>query len=216
MRGMSFSEMKSRSFTGLCLSLIAAGLIAGCGTTPSEPPTPEPVSVTGGGASGPPALMASIDEIRVGERITIILADIPQPYTHVQQVREDGTISLPLDMVVIAAGKRKNDLQEEIRDKYVPKFFQRCTVTVETEDRYFFVLGQVRAPGQYPYKGEMTATKAVSVAGGFNEYAKKTKVLVSRPGGKKITVDCKKAERDVKYDAAVFPGDSVFVDRKIW
>lgn len=197
--------------------LFAALLGAGCTSTSEPPGTPAPGPAAGGSPGGATTLPgASLDIIRAGERITVIVADIPQPYNHVQQVREDGTISLPLDVVVTAAGKRKNELQEEIRKAYVPKYFARCTVTVETEERFFFVLGQVRAPGQYPYKGEMTALNAVAVAGGFNEFAKKTKVLVTRPGGKKVTVDCKKAEKDRKYDVPVFPGDSVFVDRKFW
>jgi polysaccharide export outer membrane protein len=212
---MCFSDMKSSFFAGLGASLLVAGLIAGCSSTSSEPP-PAPALSAGGGTNAAPALGASIDEIRVGEKITIIIGDIPQPYNHVQQVRADGTISLPLDVVVTAAGKRKNDLQEEIRKAYVPKFFLRCTVTVETEDRFFFVNGQVRASNRYPYTGEMTALRAISVAGGFNEFAKKNRVLVTRPNGKRITVDCKKAERDPKYDVPIYPGDTIFVDRKAW
>jgi polysaccharide export outer membrane protein len=212
---MRFSDMNPRLFAQSCLSLLAAVLIAGCASPPSEPPgSPSPAPADGQTAA--PGTGASIDEIRVGEKITVIVADIPQPYNHVQQVRADGTISLPLDVVVTAAGKRKNNLQEEIRSKYVPRFFARCTVTVETEDRFFFVNGMVRASNRYPYTGEMTVLRAISVAGGFNEFAKKNKVLVTRPNGKRITVDCKKAEKDPKYDVPIFPGDTVFVDRKVW
>jgi polysaccharide export outer membrane protein len=207
---MSFLPLKSSP----CLALLAAGLLAlisgaGCAT-------PEGTSPAGVGGAGAAATDASIDVIRVGEKITIILTDIPKPYTHQQQVRENGTIQLPLDVEVVAAGKRKNELQEEIRKAYVPRFFNRCTVVVETEERFFYVDGQVRMPGRYGFTGEMTVLRAISVAGGFNEFANKKSVTLIRPGGKKITVNCKRAEEDPRYDQPIFPGDSILVKRKFW
>lgn len=206
---MSFSPVKPSP----CLALLAIALLAlisgaGCGTPEATSPPG-----TGGRAA---ATDASIDVIRVGEKITVILTDIPKPYTHQQQVREDGTIQLPLDVEVVAAGKRKNDLQEEIRRAYVPRFFNRCTVVVETEERFIYVDGQVRMPGRYGFTGEMTVLRAISVAGGFNEFANKKSVALIRPGGKKITVNCKRAEEDPRYDPPIFPGDSILVKRKFW
>lgn len=205
-----------RSVFGPCRTLLAAGLlllglVVGC-ATPSKEPSPS----AEGPAVVPPPGEASIDEIRVGEKITVYITDIPRPVTHQQQVREDGTIQLPLDVVVVAAGKRKNDLQEEIRNAYVPRYYRRATVVVETEERYIYVDGQVRMPGRYAFTGEMTVLRAISVAGGFTEFANKKNVTLIRPGGRKITVDCKRAEQDPRFDVSIFPGDSVLVKRKFW
>jgi len=58
--------------------------------------------------------------------------------------------------------------------------------------------------------------KAISVAGGFTEFANKTNVEVTRINGEKpIIVDCKKALRIHKLDIPIYPGDHVFV-RKRW
>ncbi len=184
--------------------LLALALGVGCATH-TPPSTADPVGEAD-----------SIDVIRVGEKITVVLADIPKPYTHVQQVREDGTIQLPLIGDVVAAGKRKNELQEEIRRAYVPKYYNRITAVVETEERFFYVDGQVRMPGRYAYTGEMTVLRAISVAGGFTEFANKRNVTLIRPAGKKVTVDCKRAEQDPRYDVPIFPGDSILVKRKFW
>jgi protein involved in polysaccharide export with SLBB domain len=204
-----------RSVSGSCLTLLAAGLLVlgfgpGC-ATPSQEPSPAAVP-----PAASPAGEASIDEIRVGEKITVSITDIPRPITHQQQVREDGTIQLPLDVTVVAAGKRKNELQEEIRKAYVPRYYNRATVVVETEERFIYVDGQVRMPGRYAFTGEMTVLRAISVAGGFTEFANKRNVTLIRPGGKKITVDCKRAEQDPRHDVPIFPGDSVLVKRKFW
>lgn len=205
---MSFLRLNlSRGFALLGTGLLVLFVGAGC-SSPDAAPT--------AGGERAAATDASIDVIRVGEKITVILTDIPKPYTHQQQVRENGTIQLPLDVEVVAAGKRKNELQEEIRKAYVPRFFNRCTVVVETEERFFYVDGQVRMPGRYGFTGEMTVLRAISVAGGFNEFANKKSVTLIRPGGKKITVNCKRAEEDPRYDQAIFPGDSILVKRKFW
>jgi polysaccharide export outer membrane protein len=205
-----------RSIAAFVPSWLAAGLLlvgfgAGC-TSPGGPAAANTDRPSG--QSLPTD--ASIDVIRVGEKITVYITDIPRPYTHQQQVREDGTIQLPLGVEVVAAGKRKNDLQEEIRKAYVPKFYNRCTVVVETEERFIYVDGQVRMPGRYAFTGEMTVLRAISVAGGFTEFANKKNVTLIRPGGKKITVNCKRAEQDPRYDVPIFPGDSVLVKRKFW
>lgn len=194
--------------------LAAVVLVLGFGTGCSTPAGPQTTDADRPAGQSPAD--ASIDVIRVGEKITVYITDIPRPYTHQQQVREDGTIQLPLDVVVVAAGKRKNELQEEIRKAYVPKFYNRATVVVETEERFIYVDGQVRQPGRYAFTGEMTVLRAISVAGGFTEFANKKNVTLIRPGGKKITVDCKRAEQDPRHDVPIFPGDSVLVKRKFW
>ena len=55
-------------------------------------------------------------------------------------------------------------------------------VAVEIEAyRPFFILGEVTAPGQYPYVANMTAETAVAIAGGFTPRACKKTVVISRP-----------------------------------
>lgn len=197
---------------GVLGCVVVWGLVFGGPGCSTPPPADSPPQGTG---AAPPA-DASIDRIRVGEKITVYITDIPRPYTHQQQVRENGTIQLPLDVEVVAAGKLKNELQEEIRRAYVPKYYNRATVVVETEERFIYVDGQVRMPGRYAFTGEMTVRSAISVAGGFTEFANRRNVTLIRPGGKKITVNCKRAEEDPRYDVPIYPGDSILVKRKFW
>jgi protein involved in polysaccharide export with SLBB domain len=55
--------------------------------------------------------------------------------------------------------------------RFTSRFFKTLTVTVRLEDRYFFVGGQVRMPGQKLYLSEMTVTKAIQAAGDFTDFA---------------------------------------------
>ena len=57
--------------------------------------------------------------------------------------------------------------------------------------------------------------KAVQTAGGFTEFAKRTRVQITRADWRKETpVNCDKAVKNPKLDLAIFPGDQIFVDRR--
>jgi protein involved in polysaccharide export with SLBB domain len=75
----------------------------------------------------------------------------------------------------------------------------------------FFVGGQVRKPDRYLHNGDLTLLGAIKVAGDFTDYAKKTAVEVTRADGTRIIVDCKKAQKNPKFDIPVYPGDRIYV-----
>jgi len=56
-------------------------------------------------------------------------------------------------------------------------FVRSPSVAVEIETcRSFFILGEVAAPGQYPYVPNMTVESAVVIAGGFMPRAQRHRV----------------------------------------
>jgi polysaccharide export outer membrane protein len=202
-------------FTSSCLSLALAGglafLAGGCGTP--QPNLADPA----GSPPAPPALSA--DTIRPGDKIEVLFTDVPpQDFPSIaQRVREDGSITLPLEVRVVAAGRKAGDLQDAIRAEYVPKYFKRLTVAVRLEERVFYVGGMVRRPDRYVFSGEMTLLSAIKVAGDFNEFAKKSDVKITRADGTEVVVDCTKAIKNAKFDVRVYPGDSIYVkQRTIW
>src|SRR5687767_3704135 len=96
----------------------------------------------------PPTVGQPSDIIRVGEQLTIEffetnLGKIEQP------VADDGTITLPLlPERVTAAGKKVSELQDAIRNLYVSRYFHRMTVNIKRENRFYWVRGEVKRPGQ--------------------------------------------------------------------
>lgn len=156
----------------------------------------------------------SSDVIRVGERVIVILADTPQPYPPMdKRIAEDGTISLPLEVTVTAAGKKASELELEIRKAY-GKYFNRITVQVKVEEKTFFVGGQVRKPDRYLYNGDITVLGAIRMAGDFTDFAKKTGVEINRADGTQVIVDCKKARKNPKYDPPIHAGDKIYVPQR--
>lgn len=191
----------------VCISLLAFGAQIACVTTQGGSDARNRNAVVPG----------EIDTTyRPGDKITIEFDNgLPTPW--VQTVREDGTIGLPLNKTVIAAGKQKAALEEEIRKVYVPNVLNRLTVNIRSDDRSYFVKGEVRLPGQKAHTGLITAMKAIATAGDFTDFAKKSDVEVIRANGEVIHMNAHKALKDpAKYDVPVYPGDTVHVNRRFF
>ena len=76
------------------------------------------------------------------------------------------------------------------------------------EYRPFFVEGEVKNPGGYPYIPNLTARKAIALAGGFTEFAAKEKFMV---------VDAKTTQKTyVDVNAIISPDDSIVIEKSIF
>jgi protein involved in polysaccharide export with SLBB domain len=74
--------------------------------------------------------------------------------------------------------------------------------------RPFFVLGEVRQPGQFPYVEGMTVLTAVAIAGGFTYRAETDHYTITR------TVDGKTVEARGEKTTVVQPGDVILVNER--
>ena len=89
------------------------------------------------------------------------------------------------------------------------------------EKPYFVAIGQVTKPGKYELRGNVTVTDAIAMAGGFDETAKHSQVLVFRrlPNDwaevKKVNVKQMLKSADVREDVYLQPGDLVFVPKNV-
>jgi protein involved in polysaccharide export with SLBB domain len=71
---------------------------------------------------------------------------------------------------------------------------------------FFYVGGEVRRPGKYPYKSDMTTRTAISVAGGFTAAADENNVTLIQAGD--VTSDGKSR---IPLDYKIQPGDILTV-----
>lgn len=169
-------------------------------------------------AAGGPTPAPTSEKFNPGDLVIVTFsglsdAVIPQ---HEERVKEDGTITLPFIGSVVAQGKGPGELQKEIRSKYIEgKIYpESINVTVKGQDRFYFVGGEVRSPNRYIYGEGMTVLKAIQSAGDFTDFARKTKVSVTRLDGRKFTINCEKALEKPELDLPVYPGDRVHVPRR--
>jgi polysaccharide export outer membrane protein len=121
-------------------------------------------------------------------------------------VDASGSVSLPLIGPVRARGLTPLELSNEIAAELRRKYVKDPKVSVEVETyRPFFILGEVKRPGGYPYVNAMTVEAGVALAEGYTERARKGMVrLTRRFNGVNSTVM-------VPTDYPVQPGDTIYV-----
>jgi len=196
--------------------LTAGALFSGCFTTTSQ--SPPPAANAGGPAAVAPDQGGDI-RLRVGDTITVRLdttgEDEKGPQSIDAEIDENGEISLPLVGHIKAEGLTAGELMERIQANYVPRFYIHCNVTVLTTVRFFYVGGEVRAPGRYNWSDDVTLLKAVNTAGGFSAYPNRSKVELARGRGKKV-YDCEQLLQHPDKDVSIQPGDSIYVPRSIF
>ncbi len=144
-------------------------------------------------------------KLDTGDRLRIFVYGQPN-LSRLYIVDQSGNISVPLIGNVKARGLSTVALEGAIRSRLSQGLVRDPQVTVDVQqNRPFFILGEVRAPGQYPYVTGMTVEMAVAIAGGFAERANERKARLSRRvGGYNEVID-------VPTDAELEPGDTVYV-----
>lgn len=121
-------------------------------------------------------------------------------------VDHQGQITVPLIGEVGARGLTTKKLEHVIAGRLGTQFVRDPQVTVDMlQNRPFFILGEVKLAGQYPYVSGMTVETAVAIAGGYSERAStKTFRITRRVNG---LVDVMEAPSDYVLQ----PGDTVTV-----
>jgi len=161
-----------------------------------------------------PNVMSS-SRLASGELVKVTFSDIPNPPQPLEvRIPEDGRITLPYNMNVYAIGKTVSQLQDEIRGLYVPKLFVRLTVNIKTEDRVYFVGGEVRSPARQAYLSDITVLRAIDTVGGFTDFANRKKIELRRANGEVHYINWDKARRDAKLDLRIYPNDQIIVHRR--
>jgi len=133
-------------------------------------------------------------------------------------VRPDGKVSLPLIGELPTSGKTAVELQNEIGQKLI-QYISNPVVNVmvkEVNSAKVSVLGEVKTPGIYKIKDRATVLDVIALAGGFTEYAKRSKVTIIRPASsgeqKRIMLNVddqiKRSKGDLFY---ILPYDKIYV-----
>jgi len=98
-------------------------------------------------------------------------------------VRPDGHISLPLVDDIQAAGLSPEELKNRVRDKLSPftaTMPEVSVIVLQVNSKRFVVQGEVNNPGVFPLRNPTRVSHAITLAGGFTEFAKKNKIRIVR------------------------------------
>jgi polysaccharide biosynthesis/export protein len=122
------------------------------------------------------------------------------------RIADNGTLVMPLVGQVSAQGLSVPELQKRLVSQLNLKAVKSPDVTIQIEEyRPFFILGEVKNPGSYPYVPDMTVLTAVAIAGGFTFRASEDEVSVTRRRNGAAS------EARASRAARILPGDVVYV-----
>ncbi|MDB5501138.1 MAG: polysaccharide biosynthesis protein [Tardiphaga sp.] len=181
------------SVAGLCLFLMLAAANAISSV---------PAAAQGQQAASGAYTLGPTDRIRLkvyGE------ADISGEY----EIDSNGYASIPLAGRIKAAGLTTGQLERSIAAALSKGIVRDPRVNIEIAlYRPYYILGEVKKSGEYPYRIGMTILDAVASAGGFTYRANESKVFLRRAGG--ATEEVYPLDAPVR----VFPGDNIRIPER--
>ena len=140
-----------------------------------------------------------------GDRISIQVFDEPD-LTMEAGVGASGIINYSYLGDVRVSGKTPFQLEQHITELLRNGYLVNPAVNVSvTQFRPFFIGGEVRSPGSYPYQPGLTLDQAIALAGGLTDRASQRQMFISKAGN---------ASSNQKRSAlgdSVGPGDTVTI-----
>jgi polysaccharide biosynthesis/export protein len=178
---------------------------AGAQVSPQPMPWGEAVVV----AAPPPAIGMPNPHapyvLDTGDKLRVFVYGQPS-LSRIYTVDQIGNIAFPLIGSVRARGRTTTELERTIRGRLGRDFVRDPFVTVDVaQNRPFFILGEVRLPGQYPFVSGMTVETAVAIAGGYTERASERRFRITRRMGPLVD------QIEAPSDYTLLPGDTVYV-----
>jgi polysaccharide biosynthesis/export protein len=139
-----------------------------------------------------------------GDKLRVVVFG-QEGLTNTYAIDAGGSITMPLIGAVPARGRTPAGLAAEISARLRNGYIREPSVAVEIEAyRPFFILGEVAAPGQYPYVPNMSVESAVAIAGGFSPRAKRDSVTLTHNSGRAM----------VPLGTPIGPGDTILVGER--
>lgn len=175
---------------------------AACTLLEPEPPLLRPATATGPDLSG--------YRLGVGDRLRIDVYGEPDLSLEAS-VDPTGRFSYPLLGSVEALGKTARELQTRLTLGLAAGYLINPDVRVTViHYRPFYVIGQVRRAGAYPYVTGLTVEKALALAGGLTNIASTRRIYILRE-------DAPTTERQrASMDSQVLPGDTLLVEESLF
>jgi protein involved in polysaccharide export with SLBB domain len=117
-----------------------------------------------------------------GDEIDVAVPSAPELNKTVT-VQPDGRINLPLLTPQMAANHTAPELEQALTAAYASQLLRPdVTVTVRAQPLKVFVGGEVSKAGVYDLPGDIDALRAIIEAGGFQNTAKRSQVVIIRRG----------------------------------
>jgi polysaccharide export outer membrane protein len=193
--------------SGFCLLIVIA--LAGCSgaTSQTDSRAGALASYAGPGpmrGSGGPYMLGP------GDKLHVKFYDDTN-MTGDYEVNSGGFVSLPLVGQVKASGLTTRQLEAAIAARMKGKIANDPKINIEIATYApFYIYGEVKKAGVYPYQPGLTIAGAIATAGGLTYRANESKIYVQHAGAdvqQTVTLE---------IPVRVFPGDNIRVSERLF
>ncbi len=133
-----------------------------------------------------------------------------EPDLSFEEIRltDAGTFSYPFIGELRVKGKTASEIAQMIADRLRGDYLVDPRVSVSVlQYREFFISGEVKEPGGYPFQPGLTLRRAVALAGGLTERASTKRITIIRDS------DPSRTPEAATLDTLVKPGDTITIDQ---
>jgi polysaccharide export outer membrane protein len=188
--------------------LLALGCLAATGDSRAQ--VLDARGATGAGDGPMQAAPAPGYRLRPGDRLRITVFGHPD-LSGAFDLDAAGRIAFPLIGQVDLAGRTPRAAERALVDRLKPDYLRQPHVGLQVLNlRPVYILGEVETPGSYAYRSGLTVMEAVALAGGFSFRADPDDIAISRAR------DDGRRRRQAAPDTRVLPGDTVYVDSRLF
>lgn len=151
----------------------------------------------------------AISQYRMSAGDVINIRVLGEPDLTFEELRltDAGSFSYPFIGEVMANGKTVAQVEELLLKALKGKYLVSPRVSVNVlEYRNFYIIGEVKLPGGYPYQPGLTLRRAAALAGGLTERASAKRITIIR------NLDPGQGPTKASMDTPVYPGDTVTIE----
>ena len=117
-----------------------------------------------------------------------------------------GFVEYPFIGKLLVKNESVNSIKTKVINLLKDGYFINPQVTVAVKQyKPFYIQGEVRTPGSYPFEVGLTVRRAIAMAGGLTERASKKKIYLTHASSENSE------ELKVDMDAVVLSGDVVLI-----
>jgi polysaccharide export outer membrane protein len=188
--------------------LLIAAVLAGCSAY-GQPASVDPQLAR---AAAPTAMRGAGNAYLLGpgDKLRIKVYDDAN-LTGEYEVNSSGSISFPLVGQVKAAGSTTSQLEQTLVSRMKGKIAQDPKINIELATyASFYIHGEVKKAGVYPYQPGLTVADAIATAGGLTYRANESTIYLQHAGAR--------VQRIVTIDepVRVYPGDNIRVSERMF
>jgi protein involved in polysaccharide export with SLBB domain len=162
----------------------------------------------------PPAAAAELQEaykLGPGDKLRVTVYNEPD-LSGEFEVGANGRVALPLIGEVSAHKKTLSELEKIVAARFSDGYLIEPRVSIQVLNfRHFYIMGEVKNPGSYPYVNALNVLNAVALAGGYTYRAKDKDMEILRP-----MPDGTTQEIEADENTRVMPEDTIKIKERFF